>query len=143
MSGTNPKPGMILAYRYLWAAEYEAGHERGLKLRPCLVLGVEPILRGYRVTVVPITHYPQMDRYVEVPTAYLRQAGLDGHGQYVVVAEANVFRWPSFDARGELGSIPEGFFKEVRQVVQQEAKHLRSVDYEEMEREVVEGYRNE
>lgn len=137
----NPKPGLIVAFRYLWADEHAAGHDQALKLRPCLVVAVEPLARGQRVTLMAVTHYPQMNKFVEVPKGYLREAGLDGHGQYVVTGEVNVVRWPSRNVRAILGRVPEGFMKEVKEAVARDADTLRVVDHEEMGREVVRSYR--
>jgi hypothetical protein len=33
-----PEPGLVVAYAYLWLAEYEQGREEGTKDRPCAIV---------------------------------------------------------------------------------------------------------
>ena len=53
------------------------------------------------VTVLPTTHgFPEDMRYaVEIPRATRLRLGLDGHRSWVVLSEADRFRWPEPDLR--------------------------------------------
>jgi hypothetical protein len=52
-----PRPGLVISYSYLWAAERRAGAEEGVKTRPCAIVAAHQIIGGREVvTVVPVTH---------------------------------------------------------------------------------------
>ena len=81
---------------------------------------------GKLVTVLPVTHAPPSDPAlaVEIPAATKRRLGLDKVRSWVVLTEANRFRWPGLDLRptvpGEsatvaYGLLPYALFEEIRQ----------------------------
>lgn len=121
----SPKPAQVIRYAYLWADEYEAGREEGLKDRPAAVV-MTMLLgdRDVRVVVLPITHTPPSTGTdaVEIPAAIKRSIGLDDDPSWIVVDELNVFVWPGPDLRPVstardtclYGYLPAGFFKDVR-----------------------------
>jgi hypothetical protein len=99
---------MVIRYAYLWKQEHAAGLEEG-KDRPAAVIIVfkdEP--NDLLVTVLPITHLQPsnpMDA-IEIPAATKRRLGLDEARSWIVVSEANDFRWPGPDLRPIPGSKP-------------------------------------
>ena len=74
---------MVIRYSYLWHREYAKGQEEG------------------RVGVVPITTAkPSQDTpALELPASIGKQLGLGDKPSWVVVNEANVFKWPGEDIR--------------------------------------------
>lgn len=62
MSLPPPRPGLVIAYAYLWAREHRRGLEEGQKDRPCAIVAARQVIeRREVVTVVPITHTPPSD----------------------------------------------------------------------------------
>jgi hypothetical protein len=99
---------MVIRYAYLWKREHEAGLEEG-KDRPAaviIVLGDEP--GDPVVTVLPITHAQPSDPKdaIEIPAATKQRLGLDQDRSWIVVSEANDFRWPGPDLRPVPGGAP-------------------------------------
>ena len=97
-----PVPGLVIRYSYLWADEHERGQEEGVKDRPCAIILVTTDEEGEKlVTVLPVTHAPASDPAlaVEIPPATKRRLGLDEARSWVVLTEANRFRWPGPDLR--------------------------------------------
>jgi len=121
-----PVPGLVVRYRYLWAAEPARGQEEGVKDRPCaIVLAVVGEANGAMVTVLPIRHAPPGDpRFgVEIPAVTKRRLGPDDARSWVVLTEANRFAWPGPDLRplrsGDAGSVaygllPYALFEDIR-----------------------------
>lgn len=119
----DPLPGLVIRYAYLWSDEQRRGRDEAIEDRPCAVVlrtndaGGEP-----RVVVLPITHAPPRDPSpaAEIPGAVKRRLGLDADRSWIVVSEANSFRWPGPDLRpsptGEVayGFLPRALFYEVR-----------------------------
>lgn len=142
-----PKSGDVVGFSYLWSWEAEAGHDRGLKRRPCLIVQVEAQADGARVRLVPISHRPITKMpSIEIPKGYLREAGLDGLGCYVIPGEVNTAPWPSAARDFELlpkGRLPGGFLSTVQGVLlkQHEAGKLVEVDRGRLARDIVERYR--
>lgn len=147
MNGFRPRSGQVVVYGYLWSWEAEAGHDRALKRRPCLIVSVEEAPSRLRVRLVPISHRPVTNRpSVEIPQIYLREAGLDGGGCYAIPSEVNVVPWPSRARDCALlprGQLPGGFLREVQGALLEtnERKELVEVDREKLAREIVEAYR--
>lgn len=98
-----PAPGQVIRYSYLWRDEYLAGREEGSKDRPCvIVIAVEAAAdEAFVVTVLPITHTPPADlsTAIEMPHATKLRLGLDDLRSWIVLTEANRFRWPGPDLR--------------------------------------------
>ena len=121
-----PEPGLVVAYAYLWLAEYEQGREEGTKDRPCaIVLTATDDDGDTIVTVVPITHSaPQRpDEAVELPLVTKQRLGLDAQRSWVVVSEINRFVWPGPDLRPvsrtepdrfDYGVLPPTIFRQVK-----------------------------
>lgn len=115
-----PRPGLVIAYAYLWAREHRRGREEGSKDRPCAVIAARQVIGGREVvTVVPVTHSPPDDPAdaVEIPAALKAHLGLDEARSWVVVTETNDFLWPGPDLRPggpAYGMLPPRFFAHVR-----------------------------
>lgn len=121
-----PEPGAVLGYAYLWSHEADQGQEEGRKNRPCAVLlaiaGTDG--RAPRVAVLPITSSPPAapgDAF-EIAAATRARLGLNEAPCWVVITEANLFRWPgpdlrrlgrSGDASVLLGHLPKRFFDSI------------------------------
>jgi hypothetical protein len=122
---SNPEPGLVISYAYLWHREYQVGQEEGRKDRPSvIILTVEREADGATVvTVLPITHSAPADpaAAVEVPLPVKRHLGLDDARSWIVVAEGNEFVWPGYDLRKlprgdryDYGFVPPRLFDQVR-----------------------------
>lgn len=122
---SQPFPGLVIRYAYLWRDEHRRGQQEGLKDRPCAVIVVTTNKAGEEVvTVLPITHTPPSDPAlaVEIPPATKRRLGLDDERSWIVLNEANRFVWPGPDLRpaspGDIASVaygllPRALFKEL------------------------------
>ena len=121
-----PAPGMVVKYAYLWTHEHERGLEEGSKDRPAAILLALAKEDGeISVLAVPITHTPPHSSQdaLEIPPETKRRLGLDDGRSWVVVSEANVFRWPGPDLRPVspgrdtcvYGFLPQNFYRMVRQ----------------------------
>lgn len=144
--------GDVIRYRFLWRKEAAAGLE-AVVARPCLVVDAKPAGDRQEVLVVPFTHEPQHDsRWLTVPEAIRREAGLEAAASYVVVSEANRFLYPSWDvmpvkdraydkvvrgrlAHGFAAGVKRGFDAAVAE------KKLALVDRERLAREAVAQWR--
>lgn len=147
MPGYRPKSGDVVGFSYLWSWEAEAGHDRGLKRRPCVIVRAEPQTYGLLLRLVPISHRPITNMpSIEIPSGYLQDAGLDGLGCYVIPGEVNTAPWPTSARDFQLlpkGRVPGGFLATVQQalVKQNETGKLVEVDRERLARDIVESYR--
>ena len=115
MSFPEPVPSLVIRYSYLWSNEHERGQEEGIKDRPCAIVLVTADQAGERnVLVLPVTHVRPADPAlaVEIPQATKRRLGLDEARSWVILTEANRFRWPGPDLRpaspGDPASIAHG-----------------------------------
>jgi mRNA-degrading endonuclease toxin of MazEF toxin-antitoxin module len=126
VSWPDPRPGMVIRYGYLWLDEHEQGLEE-CKDRPAAVVVVlDDDQRHPLVTVVPITHTSPADAAsaIEIPASTKRRLGLDDDRSWIVLSEANDFRWPGPDLRPlpgrdastvVYGMLPPALFRIVRQ----------------------------
>jgi hypothetical protein len=125
VTARTPRAGDVIRYAYLWHHEAQAGQTEGVKDRPCAVVLRADDHETSHVLVVPITHVPPGDDSdaVELPAATKRRLGLDDERSWIVVSEANRFRWPGPDVRpvtGQglesaiLGQLPRKLYLEVR-----------------------------
>lgn len=136
-----------MGFGFLWSWEAEAGHDRGLKRRPCLIVNVEHTPSLARVRMAPISHRPVTKMpSIEIPSGFLRGAGLDGQGCYLIPSEINTVEWPSRAWDRQFlpkGQLPWGFVREVQRVlVTLDARGvLKEVDREGIARDIVESYR--
>lgn len=117
----------MIRYSYLWRSDHLAGREEGDKDRPCaivLLVATDDDARPL-VTVLPITHSPPRNSAdaIEIPSDTKRRLGMDGDRSWIVVTEANRFRWPGPDLRrtGEpglgdfaYGYLPDSVYERVR-----------------------------
>jgi hypothetical protein len=123
----DPRPGLVVRYSYLWAADAVRGQEEGDKDRPAVVvMTIEGTEAGMpRVLVLPITHAAptSVTAAMEIPPPVARSAGLDAARSWVVLSEFNEFVWPGFDLRIVPGRTPAtmaygfltaGFFRSLR-----------------------------
>ena len=132
-----PIPGLVIRYSYLWHSEYLAGREEGQKDRPrAIVAAVRRTPQGTTVLVLPITHSPPGPGVLamEITPGTKLRLGLDEDRSWIVLSEANRFRWPGPDLRpsrnGEMstlayGELPATFFWRLRSAFLQahRAKH--------------------
>lgn len=110
-----PLVGQIVRYSYLWRQDALKGIDEGSKDRPCAVILVI-LERGKRplVRVLPITHSPpaEMEGALELPLVTKQRLGLDDKRSWIVIDEANDFRWPGPDLRplvsGDFSSVVYG-----------------------------------
>lgn len=148
VSEYRPRSGHVVGFGYLWSWEAEAGHDRALKRRPCLIVNVEETPSLLAVRLVPISHRPITKQpFIEIPKGYLQGAGLDGLGCYVIPSEVNTVAWPSRAWDRQLmpkGQVPAAFLHQVQQsLVGLDARNsLVEVDREKLAREIVEAYRD-
>jgi len=117
---------MVIRYAYLWRSEHRRGLEEGAKDRPCVApLPVTDTAGERTVVVLPVTHAPPGDptHGVEIPPATKRRLGLDEQRSWIVIAEANRFKWPGPDLRPMrsddgatvvFGELPGALFRTVR-----------------------------
>lgn len=122
-----PQPGLVIRYSYLWRSAYLDGAEEGVKDRPAAIILVVREGEGSpTVTVLPITHAQPDDprTAVEIPQPVKARLGLDSERSWVVLNEANRFRWPGPDLRPipgrdvsttAYGFLPPRFFETLRQ----------------------------
>lgn len=121
-----PIPGLVVCYRYLWAAEAAQGRVEGLKGRPCAVvvaIGTDP--DGKRVVVAPITHTPpdNPDHAIKLARRTQQRLGLDQDQSWIITDEINVFGWPGPDIRptpagaSAFGELPEVVFQALKKQV--------------------------
>jgi hypothetical protein len=97
-----PKPGAVIRYAYLFQHESRAGKLDAGKDRPALVMTLATIKNGgaTHVLVAAITHTPQSDTDgLEISAAVKAKLGLDSDRSWILLTEANSFRWPGPDIR--------------------------------------------
>jgi hypothetical protein len=121
-----PSVGDVIRYGYLWKSESDSGRLEGRKDRPCAVVivatteGDESI-----ITVLPITHTQPADtsEAIEIPAATKQRLDLDDERSWIVLTEANRFRWPGPDLRfvqkhgkktARYGTLPYAFIQRIR-----------------------------
>jgi hypothetical protein len=109
-----------------------------VKDRPCAVILVVANDKDDQiVTVLPITHSPpdRRDLAVEIPLRTKQRLGLDTERSWIVLTEANRFRWPGPDLRpatpGDLASVaygllPKTVYEQVRRKLVAAVKARRS-----------------
>jgi hypothetical protein len=116
---------MVIRYGYLWRYEHERGQEEGKDRPTAVIIVFDDDPEHPLVTVLPITHAPPADlgAAIEMPFLTKQRLGLDEDRSWIVISEANDFRWPGPDLRplpGEgpstvvCGMLPPGFFQLLR-----------------------------
>ncbi len=113
---TQPAPGDIWRYEYLWRWQHETGETEGRKSRPVALVAVVADGDGKtNLFILPITSTrPSTDRVaLEVPQIERRRAGLeDGKLLWVVLDEYNydvVGHSYYFDPNARIGSFSAAF----------------------------------
>lgn len=126
MSWPTPVPGLVIRYSYLWQREADEGREEGVKDRPCAIVFVvhKDDDEAPLVAVLPVTHsVPQNTDAIEIPVLVKSRLKLDSEKSWIILSEANIFRWPGPDlaplVNGEpstaaYGMLPPGLFDAVR-----------------------------
>lgn len=135
-----PEQGLVLRYSYLWRREHRSGAEEGRKDRPCIVMLVEAVDAGLRVTLAPITHSKPTseDVAIEIPARVLHHLRLDSERQWAILDEVNQFVWPGFDlrslpwdrSRADYGYVPPRLFDDLRNRMIEafERRRVKAVD---------------
>ncbi len=102
MALSEPQPGLVINYAFLWPDEADRGLEEGRKDRPCAIVLNAKNQDGERIVlVVPVTHRPPADmtRAVEIPAATKARLGLDPQRSWIITDCLNRFIWPGPDIR--------------------------------------------
>lgn len=115
---TDPKPGDVWSYEYLWKREYDAGSEHGAKPRPTALVATAVGQDGRtNLFLLAITSKrPTTEQLaIEVPEIERARAGLDRHMPlWVILDEYNhEFLETSYhlDPAGKIGSFSTAFSK--------------------------------
>ncbi len=129
MTLPDPKPGLVIHYRFLWSHERAGGADEGTKDRPCTIVVATRRDQGSGIVVIvaPITHARPNDpaSSIEIPILICRSLGLDGAQHWLRLDELNRFRWPGFDlqpipgqrGRYHYGMLPQPLFEALRQAI--------------------------
>ena len=133
MAFSEPKPGLVINYSFLWPDEADSGQDEGTKDRPCAIVLTADDENGERIIlVVPITHTPPPDTSTafEMPAATKARLGLDRRPSWIITDCLNRFIWPGPDIRPlKSGDIAYGFLpkaltvKVIEQVLENHAKN--------------------
>jgi hypothetical protein len=116
---------MVIRYGYLWLREHQRRQEEGKDRPAAIIIVVEDDPEHPLVTVLPVTHAPPADAAaaVEIPALTKQRLGLDDERSWIVLSEANDFRWPGPDLRAIpgrdlstviYGMLPPALFSVVR-----------------------------
>lgn len=124
MALTDPKPGLVVRYDYLWTHEATAGREPGKDRPACLVAATDSATRPRYVVLLPITHRAPTGTTVgvEIPARVKQAIGLDDAPSWVIVSEHNVDEWsngglspvPGRADAFAYGFLPPGLFAQVK-----------------------------
>jgi hypothetical protein len=129
-----PKPGTVVGYAFLWSHEADEGREEGVKDRPCTVLlTITNLPGGPRVAVLPITSSPPVDAAdaFAIPAFTRARLGLQDAPCWVVISEANLFKWPGPDLRRlrrndetgfVMGELPADLFRAILKAARERSK---------------------
>jgi len=127
MTLPDPRPGLVIRYRFLWSNEAASGAVEGLKDRPCaIVVALRRESDGaYQAVVAPVTHRPPSDATtsLEIPSSVCCSLGLDDGRHWLRLDELNRFLWPGYDLRPrtdvpgryDYGMLPQDLFEKLRQ----------------------------
>lgn len=137
MAFSEPRPGLVINYPFLWPDEADSGQDEGIKDRPCAIVLTADDQNGERIVlVVPITHTPPPDRStaLEMPAATKARLGLDRRPSWIITDCLNRFIWPGPDIRPlKSGDIAYGFLpkalteKVIEQVMENHAKNQHRI----------------
>lgn len=121
---SEPRPGLVIRYDYLWTREAAAGRDQGKERPACLVAAMDSAASPRFVVILPITHRrPNKNTVgVEIPAKVQQALGLDDAPSWVIVSEHNVDEWPNGGLAPlpgrpgvfNYGFIPPGLFAQVK-----------------------------
>ena len=121
---SEPRPGLVIRYDYLWIREAAVGREQGKERPACLVAAMDSAASPRFVVILPITHTPPDKDIVgvEIPAKVREALGLDDAPSWVIVSEHNVDEWPNGGLAPvpgrpgvfSYGFIPPGLFAQVK-----------------------------
>lgn len=121
---TDPRPGLVVRYDYLWTHEAARGQDQGKDRPACLLAASDSATQPRYVVLLPITHTPPMGDTVgvEIPAKVKQALGLDDAPSWVIVSEHNIDEWPNgglapAPGKGEsvaYGFIPPGLFARIK-----------------------------
>ncbi len=118
-SWTEPRPGEVINYLYLWRHEHDRGEEEGRKIRPCMVVGTYLKHGRLRVITVPLTTRDYSPEHsVELPQRVIEHLRLDTRSR-IVWNDVNEFTWIGPDVRSGhdgspvIGAMPEKIYRQV------------------------------
>ena len=126
MAFSEPKPGLVINYSFLWPHEADRGQDEGIKDRPCAIIVATEKEDGDRdILVVPITHTePDPSRgAIALPPATMSRLGLGNDPSWIITDSLNRFVWPGPDIRplrtGDIayGTLPKALTVQVREAV--------------------------
>jgi len=111
---SEPRPGLVVRYDYLWADEAAAGRDQGKDRPACLVAASDSAIRPRFVVILPITHSEPTGATVgiEVPPKVRQTIGLDDEPCWAIVSEHNIDEWPNAGLQpipGQPGTFAYGF----------------------------------
>ena len=127
MTISDPRPGLVIRYSFLWSSEAERGSIEGSKDRPCaIVVALRREKDGaYQTIVAPVTHSPPIDNAtsLEIPANVCRTLGFDDGRHWLRLDELNRFVWPGYDLRPrtdvpgrfDYGMLPQDLFEKLKQ----------------------------
>ncbi|WP_255469627.1 hypothetical protein [Paracoccus sp. FO-3] len=118
---SDPKPGEVFRYPFLWKRQEEAGESEGRKTRPVCIAVTATNRDGETVVfILPITTQPPMRgrQAIEIPQIESQRVGLDLHvRKWVMLDEINtdiVERSWVWDDRVPLGVFSGAFTARIR-----------------------------
>lgn len=117
-SVTEPLPGEIWRYDYLWRWQHDGGETEGRKRRPTAFVSVMKKAEGTFLFILPITSQPPSPGRlaVEIPQIERRRAGLDDRPLWILIDEYNFDRLETsyyFDRRPRIGRLGATFHRKV------------------------------
>lgn len=136
MAISEPSPGLVVRYDYLWCRVAAAGRTQGKDRPACLVAASDSETRPRFVVLLPITHSPPLSDTVaiEIPTKVRQAIGLDDQASWVVISEYNVDEWPNaglspLPGKPDVfayGFIPPGLFAAIKARLLELAREKKS-----------------
>jgi hypothetical protein len=121
---SDPQPGLVIRYDYLWSHEAARGRDEGKDRPACLVAASDSTARPRFVVILPITHsMPSAGTVaVEIPLRVRQSLGLDDEPCWVIVSEHNIDEWPNPGLEAlpgrpgvfSYGFIPPRLFAEIK-----------------------------
>ena len=92
MAFSEPKPGLVINYAFLWPYEADRGQDEGVKDRPCAIVVATEAEDGDRqILVVPVTHTkPDPSRgAINLPPVTMSRLGLGNDPSWIITDSLN------------------------------------------------------